>query len=196
MKIKSLTLAAVLALASSSALAQWMPNEPAPAPVFNAFEDSSFENGLRTEQGTWLFGGNMFIDPATAMGTDIKAEVIGGHYIMYGFMVGAYGAIQDNDWLTTYALGATCKWHFFDDEMSPFSLFCGGDLGFAKTKTVTEDATAFTIGGRVGLDFYLTRNAAVETAFNLHLATSDIYTDKNGLTNVDFTITIGFVFLY
>ena len=197
MKKNTLAIVAVVGLASTSVFGQWMANEPAPAPVrINNFQEALFDDGARINEGTWALGGSAFIDTYTAMGTDVKAELSMGYYIMYGLMVGGFGDIRDNDWFTSYSIGGTCKWHFFDDPQSPFSLFCGGDLGISHAKTELDSKTALVIGGRVGLDFFITRSAAVETSFNLNLATGDIYADKDGLTNVDFTVKIGLVFFY
>jgi hypothetical protein len=175
MKTKKLSIAAALMLSAAAAF------------------------GSRTDAGTWAFGGTLFVDPSSFAGTDFRADIDLGFYIQNGLMVGGEFAFADNDYTTTFALNGIGKWHFLDNGGTPFSPFLVAAAGLANFQTAADDITALVFGARVGFDFFLTENAAIETVLGASVATDDIYADNDddkGATNIDITLKMGLMFFF
>jgi len=137
------------------------------------------------------------LDSSSIVGTDINLDLNIGNYLMTGIMAGGFLSASDNDLITTVTVGATGKYHFLDDGQTPFSLYVGGDLGLAYCSTDLDDVYALVLGARLGFDYFLTENVALDTAIDFHVATDDIYTDdQDGLTNTDATFKVGLAFFF
>lgn len=155
--------------------------------------------GSRTDGGTWAFGGTLFVDPSSFAGLDFRADLDLGYYIQSGLMVGGELGVADNDYTTTFVVNGIGKWHFLDNGETPFSPFLGAALGIANFQTAADDTTAIVIGARIGFDFFLTENAAIETVLGASAATDDIYADNDddkGATNIDITVKMGLMFFF
>lgn len=150
----------------------------------------------RTDQGTWATGGSFMLDSSSLYGTDTDLDLTLGNYLMTGIMAGGFLSIGDNDLLTTLTVGATGKYHFLDDSQTPFSPYIGADLGLAYSSTELDDVFALVLGARLGFDYFLTENVALDTAIDFHVATDDIYSDEDGLTNTDATLKVGLAFFF
>lgn len=150
----------------------------------------------RTDVGTWNTGVSFMLDPSTLYGTEIALDLSLGQYIEMGTMVGGYMSFGDNDLITTLTFGATGKYHFFDNGLTALSPYVGGDLGLAYCSTALDDIYALVIGARLGFDFFLTENVALDVAVDFHVATDDIYTDDDGLTGTDATFKVGLSFFF
>lgn len=150
----------------------------------------------RTDVGTWNTGVSFMLDPSSLYGTDIALDLSLGQYIETGTMVGGYLSFGDNDLITTVSIGATGKYHFLDGGQSPFSPYFGGDLGLAYCSTAQDDVYALVIGARLGFDYFLTENVALDVAVDFHVATDDIYTDDDGLSGTDATFKVGLSFFF
>ena len=178
MKIKSLALAATVVLTATSVFADYG----------------------RTIQGTWTAGGSMLFDNDTEKGRDIQLTFSTGMYLENGWMIGGYCSFLDNDWYNSSSIGATTKWHFWDfgwdGESVPFSMYLGCDLGIGHLKTGVASNTAFVIGARLGLDFFLTDYCSLGIAADIHTATDDIYTKSSDITNSDMTVKFSVMFYW
>jgi len=166
---------------------------------------AAFAQYGRTAQGTWTAGGAAFYDTDSLFEYDLKLTLTVGTYIEDGWMVGGYGAFNDNKWFNQTAAGATTKWHFWDfgwyseserRNVYPFSMYLGADLGLAFVKTAADSNTAVELGARVGLDFFFTDYAAFGLSLNAKVATDDVYTGKKGLTNTDVYVIYGVMFCW
>lgn len=156
----------------------------------------SFASARRTDEGTFEIGGSAMIDSESFYGTEIALDLNAGLYIETGTLVGGFLAISDNDFVTTVSGGAMGKYHFLDDGRTPFSPYVGAEIGGVYATTDADDATALVVGGKLGFDFFLTENVALDVSANLRLATDDVYSDEEGLTNTDITLTAGLAFFF
>ena len=150
----------------------------------------------RTDVGTWNTGVSFMLDASSFYGTDVTLDLSLGQYIETGMMLGGYLSFGDNDLITTVSGGATGKYHFFDNGQTAFSPYVGGDLGLAYCSTARDDVYALVIGARLGFDFFLTENVALDVAVDFHVATDDIYSDDDGLTSTDATFKVGLAFFF
>lgn len=150
----------------------------------------------RTDEGTFELGGSLMIDSASFYGTEIALDLNAGQYIETGTLIGGFLAVSDNDFVTTVSGGAMGKYHFLDDGQTPFSPYVGAELGGVYATTEADDATALVLGGKLGFDYFLTENVALDVSANLRLATDDVYSDEDGLTNTDITVTVGLAFFF
>ena len=154
----------------------------------------------RTLKGTYSLGGGAFFDTDSAMGRDIQLSFSFGYYLEDGFMLGGYATVYDNAWYNSDGIGATMKWHFWDfgldDYSMPFSMYVGGDLGMGYVKTGLDSNSAFVVGARWGLDFFITYNVALGISADAHVATDDIYPANKlkGLTNSVISVKLGVTF--
>ena len=150
----------------------------------------------RTDFATWTAGGSLMVDSASIFGTDIVLDLDLGQYIYTGLMAGGYARLEDNDILTSFSGGAMGKYHFFDDGSTPFAPYVGGRLGMMYASTEQDDTFALVIGAKLGMNYFLTENVALDASANATLATGDVFTDTDGLTNTDLTLTIGLEFFF
>ncbi len=151
----------------------------------------------RTDQGTYTAGGSILIDFSSIVGTDINLDLTVGNYLETGIMAGGFLSVGDNDLVTSVTVGAQGKYHFLDNGQTPFSPYIGADLGLAYSSSELDDTYAIVLGARLGFDYFLTENVALDTAIDFHVATDDIYTDdEDGLTSTDATLKVGLAFFF
>ena len=149
----------------------------------------------RLEPGTVEIGGSMLYDFESSVGKDLELSLLGGTYVAYGWLVGGEAHYGDNDLYTRYALMAMVE-RSFDfgsaDTMSPFVPYVGAGLGFGHSSVNGgDDATAAVLSGKLGIKLMLTGDLAVDLGLYADFATDDIYGDKDGMTDKDFTIRLG-----
>lgn len=149
-----------------------------------------------TDAETWSAGGSLMIDSDSILGTDIQSDFYLGQYIQDSVMVGGYVNIGDNDFITRVSGGATCKFHFFDNGHNLFSPYIGAQLGAAYAEAADDDAYALTLGGSLGLDYFLSPQVALNVSLNASVASDDVYTDDEGLTGTDINIRAGLGFFF
>ena len=156
----------------------------------------SSASARRTDEGTFEIGGSAMVDSASFYGTEIAFDLNAGLFIETGTLIGGYLAVSDNDYVTTVSGGAMGKYHFLDDGQTPFSPYVGAELGGAYATTEADDVTALVLGGKLGFDYFLTENVALDVSANLRAASDDVYSDEDGLTNTDITLTAGLAFFF
>ncbi len=170
-----------------------------------AFSAIHLASAGRTDVGTWTAGGSALIDFDTYAGTEVDVVLNLGQYIETGLMAGGYGGFYKNDFMLSLTAGAMGNYHFLDSGRTPFSPYVGGDLGFAYTSTddkyILKDSSNFALvlGVRLGMKFFLTEQAAIDTHVGLRVATADVFPDDGDaslLTNTDIAIRLGLAFFF
>ena len=165
--------------------------------ILGLVSTQSFANGFRTDVDTWTTSGSVMFDPSTFGGAEYSFELALGKYIDTGVMYGGKVDFLYNDIITSVVGGAICKYHFFDDEeTSAVSPYFGGFVGLAYSDVYTGNATALVLGAKLGFDLFVTENISVDTSVGAYYATDDVYTDKDGLTNMDVVVRIGLALFF
>jgi hypothetical protein len=151
--------------------------------------------GATLAQGTKEIAVSGSLDPDTAVGTDLKLAAQYGQFIMDNVEVGVVGDIIDNDFGTSWGLGAQGEYNFdLGNEMVPY-------VGLAalwqqvEPKDTDSNDTA-VLKGSVGVKYFIAENIAIFAAANLRWAADEIFVnDEDGdLEDSDYNFDLGMRF--
>jgi hypothetical protein len=144
--------------------------------------------------GTQEFGGAGVIDFASTDGTKVVANGSYGIYVYDYFQLGGELSLKRSANEQVYALGLTGEYDF--DLGAPVFPFAGGHIQVATYDTNGKNGNALVFGLKAGAMAFLVENVAVSAALVGDWATSGIYADDDGTTDLDLQVQFGLRYFY
>lgn len=151
-----------------------------------------------TLEDTVSFGGALSYAGTGISGSELCLDLHGGCYVVDSVFVGGGARLLDNDYATTWELAAEGRFHFLDPwltdrggALADFSPYVALRLGFGSGETKPEDDKGAIAALRIGTDFFITENIAVDLFVDAATATGDIYPDKVEMKSSDVRVQLG-----
>ncbi|MBQ9726076.1 MAG: hypothetical protein IJV65_01045 [Kiritimatiellae bacterium] len=155
--------------------------------------------GGGTLAGTVNAGGALGYASSTVAGSEFDLDLHGGVYVVDSVLAGGNLYVQKNDAVTAWELSATGRFHFLDpwltDEggaMASFSPYVGLRLGWASGDNKVDDDTGAVLAFRLGTDFFITDNFAVDLYVDAATSSGDVYADKAEMKSSNVRVHLGF----
>ncbi len=152
-----------------------------------------------TLAGTVNVGGSFGHETSNEAGSETDLALHGGFYVVDSVLTGCDFVLRKNDVVEAWELALTGRFHFLDpwltDEggaMMSFSPYIGVRLGYASADNKVDDDTGAVGALRLGTDFFITDNFAVDFYVDAAKSTGDVYADKSKLKSSDVRIHLGF----
>ena len=151
-----------------------------------------------TLDGTINAGGALSYTSTTVAGSELDVDLHGGLYVIDSVFVGGDLLVRDNKAVTEWELAAMGRFHFLDpfltDEggaIANFSPYVGLRLGYASGDNSVNDDSGAMIAFRLGCDFFLTDNLALDLFVDAATATADVYADKAKMESTQVRLHLG-----
>jgi opacity protein-like surface antigen len=151
-------------------------------------------NGASLKQGTQEIVIEGLFDPDTQFDQQIDLGIKYGQFIQDNVEVGVLAAYSDNDLLEEMGFGGFAEYNF--DQGTELVPFVGAELAWVNVDgDDIESEDAVTLGGYVGVKYFLAENVAVSLDGKYTQASEDIYSEDGGdLEDKDMTINLGMRF--
>ena len=150
-----------------------------------------------TLAGTINAGGSLSYSTTTVAGSEFDLDLHGGIYAIDSVFVGGDLMLRDNEAITEWELTALGRFHFADpiltDEggaISSFSPYVGLRIGYASGDAAKDESGA-VFALRLGFDFFLTDNVAIDVYADASAATADVYADKSKMESTQVRLHLG-----
>ena len=151
-----------------------------------------------TLEDTFNLGGAISYTTTTEAGSEFDTDLHGGVYVVDSVLVGGDLLVHDNEAVTVWELTATGRFHFLDpwltDEgraFADFSPYVGVRVGYASCDNTAKDESGAVFALRLGCDFFLTDNIAIDLFVDMAAATADVYADKAKMDSTQVRAHIG-----
>ncbi len=156
-----------------------------------------------TLEGTVSLGGALSYSTSTEAGSEFDLDLHGGVYAVDSVFAGGDLLVRDNEAVTVWELSALGRFHFLDpwlaDEggsIRSFSPYVGGRIGFASGDNSRKDESGAVFAARLGTDFFLTDNFAIDLYADAAIATADVYPDKSKMESTEIRVHVGVDFFF
>ena len=151
-----------------------------------------------TVEGTVNAGGSLAYSSTTVAGSEFDLDLHGGFYFLDSVLVGGNFYVQKNDAVKAWELTTAGRFHFLDpwltDEggaAASFSPYVGLRVGWAAGDNKADDDTGAVAALRLGTDFFITENIAVDFYVDAAAATGDVYADKAKMKSSNVRVHLG-----
>jgi hypothetical protein len=151
--------------------------------------------GMTLAEGTKEISLKGFWDAESINGSLFFLEAGYGVFVMDNVEVGARVAVEDNDAISTWAVGAFGEYNFdIGSELVPY---VGAEINYANSDVdgVNENGDAIEGVGSVGLKYFVTETLAIDGAFNYKWASENIYPDDDDMNDSTYNLTVGLRYL-
>ena len=142
-------------------------------------------------------GGSLSYATTTVAGSEFDVDLHGGIYVIDSVFAGGDLMIRDNEAVTEWEATVLGRFHFADpfltDEggaVASFSPYVGLRLGYASGDAAKDESGA-VIALRLGFDFFLTDNIAIDFYADASAATADVYADKSKMESTQVSLHLG-----
>lgn len=156
-----------------------------------------------TLEGTLGFGGAVSYQGSTVAGPQIDVDLHGGVYVVDSVFAGAGFCLRDDDAATTWELALEGRFHFLDPWLTEkggavanFSPYVGLRLGFASVDAAKDDDNGLLAALRLGTDYFLTENVALDLFVDAAASTGDVFADKGKLKSSAVRVHLGLSFFF
>ena len=151
-----------------------------------------------TLEGTLGFGGAVSHTGSTAAGSQLDIDLNGGVYVVDSVFAGANLYLRDDDPARTWAITAEGRFHFLDPwlteeggALADFSPYVALRLGLASADAKHDDDKGALAAFRLGTDYFLTDNIAIDLFVDAATATGDVFVDKGKLKSSNVRVQLG-----
>ena len=156
-----------------------------------------------TLEGSVNIGGALSYETTSVAGSEFDLDLHGGVYVLDSVFAGADLIVRDNEAVTTWEATAMGRFHYLDpwlaDEggaLRSFSPYVALRLGYASGDNDAEDESGAVFAARLGVDFFLTDQFAVDLFVDASAATADVYPDKAKMSSTQVRLHLGFDFFF
>ena len=156
-----------------------------------------------TLEGSVNFGGAISYETTTIAGSEFDIDLHGGVFAADSVFAGGDLMLRDNQAVTAWEVTAMGRFHFLDplltDEggaIAAFSPYVGLRLGYASCDTTAKDESGLVLAARIGTNFFITENFALDFYVDGAAATADVYADKSKMESTDVRVHLGFDFFF
>lgn len=156
-----------------------------------------------TLEGAVNFGGSLSYSTHTIAGSELDVDLHGGVYVVDSVFAGGDLLLQDDKAVTAWEATAMGRFHFLDplltDEggaLASFSPYVGLRLGYATCDNSAKDESGLVLAARLGTDFFITDNFAIDFYVDAAAATADVYADKAKMESNQIRLHLGFDFFF
>ena len=156
-----------------------------------------------TLEGAVNFGGALSYETTTVAGSELDIDLHGGAYVVDSVFAGGDLMIRDNEAVTAWEATGMGRFHFLDpfltDEggvLASFSPYVGTRFGYATCDTSYKEESGIVLAFRLGSDFFVTENFAIDFYVDASVATADVYADKAKMDSTQIRLHLGFDFFF
>ena len=156
-----------------------------------------------TLEGSVNFGGALSYATTTVAGSEFDLDLHGGVYVVDSVFAGGDLLVRDNKAVTAWEASAMGRFHFLDPWLSDeggalrdFSPYVALRLGYASGDNSAKDESGALVAARLGCDFFITDNFAVDLFVDASAATADVYPDKAKMESTQVRVHLGFDFFF
>ena len=156
-----------------------------------------------TLEGTVGFGGAVSRANATFAGSELDIDLSGGLYVVDSVYAGANFFLRDDCAARTWEFTFEGRFHFLDpwltDEggaMADFSPYVALRLGYASCDTKSADDRGPVAALRLGTDYFLTDNVALDLSVDAAASTDDVFVEKGKFKSSNVRLRFGLAFFF
>lgn len=149
-------------------------------------------------QGTQTLRISGLFDPDTEAGSRFNLDVGFGYFVADYVEIGLAVSIFSDDFVDAYALGGYGEFNF--DTATAFVPFVGLSLRFINSDfsygELKESSSAGVLGLYGGSKYFITESLALTATLGVDVATDDVFTEEDDITNTDFRFDLGLRFYF